>query len=119
MVLEPPSRILPVELDHCPVNVWVKPVPKFNVPPLPLKVNPAPPTLPVNVAVPAVLVIETNPVVVKPPILCVPVPEIIIGVKVPIKVPVLVKFPAKVTVPVLALKVPVLIKTALIVIDLL
>ena len=61
----------------------------------------------------------TDPVVVKPPIFELLDPEIIIGVEVPLNVPVLVKLPAKVTVPELALNEPVLINPALIVIDLL
>ena len=39
------------------------------MPPVPLMVNPAPPTLPVKVAVPPVLVMLTRPVVVNPAIL--------------------------------------------------
>ena len=67
-VLVSPFKVPAVRVTS-PVNVCVKPVPKSSVPPVPLIVSPAPPTLPVNVAVPPVFVIETNPVVVKPAIL--------------------------------------------------
>jgi hypothetical protein len=77
-VLELP-RSAPLVLVHVPLNVCVKLVPRSSVPPTPLMVSPAPFTLPVNVAVPAVFVIDTVPVVVKPTMLCSAVPVIIIA----------------------------------------
>ena len=61
--LLPPFK-LPAVSVTTPVKVCVSPTPMFNVPPVPLMVNPAPLVFPVNVAVPPVLVIETVPVVV-------------------------------------------------------
>ena len=61
-------RSVPPEMIRLPVNVF-GPAPRSSVPvPEPLMVRPLPLTPPVNMAVPAVLVIETNPVVVNPPI---------------------------------------------------
>lgn len=64
-VLEPPSKVPAVRVTK-PVNVWVSKVPRFSVPPVALNVNAAAPTFPVNVVLPAVLVYEIKPVVVKP-----------------------------------------------------
>ena len=77
-VLESPFKV-PAERDTVPVKVCVNPTPKSSVPPFPNSVNPAAFTLLVNVAVPAVFVITTAPVVVKPAMLCATmVPEITI-----------------------------------------
>ena len=51
MVLDPPCSVVPVELAQVPVNVWVNPLPKFNVPVLPVNDKLAPLTGPVKVAV--------------------------------------------------------------------
>lgn len=98
-VLEPPSSVPAVNVT-APLIWCDKLVPRFSVPPLPLMVNPPPMILPVNVAVPAVFVIETKPVVVKSSMLCVvAVPAIAIAELPPAKVPdVVVKFPFRVTV---------------------
>ena len=77
-----------------PVNVWVIPIPKFNVPPEPLIVNALPLIFPNIVAVPAVLVNVTFPVVVKLPIDCIEVvPPIVIPPEPLVIVPLLIKFP--------------------------
>ena len=65
-----PRFSVPAVLVSVPVNVCVNPAPRFSVPPEPLIVNAPPLTLPVNVAVPAVFVIDTVPVVVKPSMFC-------------------------------------------------
>ena len=65
---EPAFRV-PAVKAMLPVKVLVNPVPRLSVPPVPLTIRLAPFTLPVKVAVPPVLVIETNPVVAKPAIL--------------------------------------------------
>jgi len=65
-VLELPRRA-PVVRVQDPEKVWVSPAPRSNVPPDPFNVKPAPPTFPVNIAVPPVLIIETSPVVLNPP----------------------------------------------------
>jgi len=68
----------------------------FNVPPLPLMVRPPPLTEPCKVAVPAVLVIETKPVVVNPERDWVAiVPEIITGDALAVNTPELLKFPPR------------------------
>ena len=88
---------MPAVLVQVPEKVWVNPLPKFNVPPDPLIVSPAPVTFPINVAVPDVLVMETRPVVVNPSILCVViVPVITIGEAFATKVPSLLKLPPRV-----------------------
>jgi len=71
-ILEPPSSV-PLVLVQVPLKEWVNPVPRLNVPPVPFMVSPAPLILPVKVATPEVLVIDTRPVVVKLPIFCVAV----------------------------------------------
>jgi len=94
-VLEPPFRLPAVRVTS-PENVWVNPVPRFNVPPVPLIVNPAPLIEPCMVAVPAVLVMETNPVVVNPEsVWVVMAPEIIIGEAFAVKIPELLKLPPR------------------------
>lgn len=55
---------VPAVLVISPVNVWVNPLPKLSVPPVPLMVKLLALILPVSVAVPAVLVTDTLPVVV-------------------------------------------------------
>ena len=92
MVLVPPWNVPWVRV-RLPEKLCVKPVPKFRVPPIPLRVRFAPVTAPVKVAVPPVLVMETVPVVVKPAIDCVAVPAIVIPPDPLVKVPVLAKFP--------------------------
>ena len=68
------STIDPLVLVQAPVKACVKPAPAtpvsmFRVPPEPFIVKAPPLTLPVRVAVPPVLSIDTVPVVVKPAIL--------------------------------------------------
>ena len=92
-VLEPPFNVPAVRVQ-VPENECVNPDPKFNVPPEPFIVRPAAETLPVNVAVPAVFVIETVPVVVKPAIDWVEaVPDIVIPPEPLVNVPEFVKLP--------------------------
>ena len=77
--LEPPFKT-PLVLVQVPVKVCVSPAPRFNVPAVPFMVKLFPDTLPVKVTVPDAFVIDTVPVVVKPPILCeTAVPEIVMG----------------------------------------
>ena len=64
-VLEPPFNMPELSVIS-PLNVWVSPVPKCNIPPVPLMVNIVALTLLCKVAVPAVLVILTVPVVTNP-----------------------------------------------------
>ena len=81
---------------QAPVKVWVNPTPRSRVP-APLNVKPAPPMFPATVAVPEALVIETRPVVLNPPILCVAVVPAIVTGELPAKsVPALIKSPWKV-----------------------
>ena len=89
----------PLVLVHVPVNVCVKPAPRSSVPPFPLRVNAPPFTLPSNVAIPLVFVIDTVPVVVKPSMVCVAdVFAIVIAELLAINVPpLLMKLPPKVT----------------------
>ena len=95
-VLEPPFNV-PAVLVQVPVKVCVNEVPRFKVPPVPLIVKPAPFTFPVNVAVPAVLVIDTVPVVVKSSIFCgVIVPAIVIPPAPLVSVPAFIKSPLNV-----------------------
>lgn len=94
-VLESPFKVPAVSVTS-PVKVWVRPVPRLIVPPEPLMFRAPPLTLPVSVAVPPVLVIDTVPVVVKPTILCVAVPAIVIVELPAVSVPVLVKSPPRV-----------------------
>ena len=92
-VLEPPFKVPAVKVTT-PLKVCVRLAPRFNVPPDPLMVNPAPFTLPVKVVVPAVLVNETVPVVVNPVMLWADVvPAIVIPPDPLVKVPALVKLP--------------------------
>ena len=87
MVLVPPSSV-PFVLVQVPLKECVFPVPRFSVPPKPLRVSPPPDTLPVKVATPAVFVIETRPVVVNPAILwATTVPAMTIGEDVEVKIP--------------------------------
>ena len=65
MVLELPSSVPTVSVT-LPLMVWDNEAPRFNVPPLPFIVNDAAETLPVSVAVLAVLSKESAPVVEKP-----------------------------------------------------
>ena len=113
-VLEPPSSV-PNVLVQVPLKVWVNPAPRLRVPPDPFIVSAAPFTAPVRVAVPPDLVIETapelkpaivcvpeplivtGPVVEKKEVVCVPDPLMIIGEAFAVKVPLLVKFPPRVT----------------------
>ncbi len=94
-VLELP-RSAPLVLVQAPVKVCVKPAPRFRVPPEPLNVKAPPLTLPVNVAVPAVLVMDTVPVVVKLPMLCVAVPAIVTPPEPLVVPPLLIRLPFKV-----------------------
>src|ERR1035437_151984 len=95
-VLEPPLRV-PAVLVHVPVNVWVRPAPRLSVPPMPLIVSPPPFTLPRNVAVSAVLVMDTVPVVVNPAMLCAAPPPIVMAEPLAVNVPLLLKLPLSVT----------------------
>jgi len=80
-----------------PVKLWVKALPKFNVPPKPFIVKAPALMFPVKVAVFAVLVIDILPVVTKPAILCAVVPVIVIFALPPFKVPAIrVTFPVMV-----------------------
>ena len=73
-------------------------MPRSSVPSGPLIVRPAPSTFPVNVAVPADFVINTVPVVVKEPMLCVAVPDMVTPPVVPLTVPpLLMRSPFKVS----------------------
>ena len=98
-VLFAPLRVPAVRVIS-PVNVWVNGVPesRVNVPPEPLMVSPAPETFPVKEATPPVLTIDTSPVVVKPAILWVPDPPILIADPLAVNDPValIVKFPPNV-----------------------
>jgi len=85
--------------------VWVSPAPRSSVPPGPFIVKPVPPMFPFKMAVPAVLVINTKPVVVpfpvvvKLPIFCNSVVPAIVILELPaLKVPVapMIKSPCKV-----------------------
>ena len=88
---------MPAVRVHVPVKVWVSPTPRSIVPPVPLMVSAAPLTFPVNVAVPAVFVIETVPVVVNAPMLCATEPVMVTPPVVPLTVPPLfIRFPLKV-----------------------
>ena len=93
-VLEPPFKVPLVRVQL--VKVCVNPVPRLSVPPAPLIVRPLPPTLPVNVAVPPVLVIVTVPVVVNLPMFWSAVPLIVMFEALAANVPLLVKSPPKV-----------------------
>ena len=93
-VLEPPFK-LPAVRVTIPEKVWVKPAPRFNVPPLPLIVKAAPFTLPVNVAVPELFDIVTVPVVVNALMLWVAVPPRVTPPE-PLVVPALARSPFKV-----------------------
>ena len=97
IVLVPPLRV-PFVRIHVLVKVWVNKAPRFRVPPVPLIVKPAPPAFPVNVATPAVFVMDTRPVVVNVPIFwAIVVPVIIINELPAVSVPALVKSPWKVS----------------------
>lgn len=96
-VLEVPPFSVPLVKVKTPVKVCDKEVPRLSVPPAPLIVNAPPLSAPVNVAVPAVLVIETVPVVVKPEMVCeVAVPLMVIFEALAVSVPFLVKLPPSV-----------------------
>lgn len=69
-VLLPPFKIAPAEIATVADVVCVNEVPRFNVPPDPVQEMPAQFTFPVKVAVPDVFVLDTSPVVTKPPIVC-------------------------------------------------
>ena len=94
ILLEPPFNV-PAVLVHTPEKVCVNPEPKFKVPPVPFMVKPAPFIFPVKVAVPPVFVMEIKPVVVKPPIDWLAVPDIVIPPDPLVKVPLFTKFPVK------------------------
>jgi len=95
-VLELP-RSVPLENVQAPVNVCVNPAPRSRVPPDPLSVNAPPLTLSVSVAVPAVFVIDTAPVVVNPSILCAATVPVIVTPPEPlVNVPAFIKSPSKV-----------------------
>ena len=91
--------MVPLVLVQAPgVNVWVSPAPAtpvsiFSVPPEPFIVKAPPFTLPVRVATPPVLSIDTVPVVVNPAIVCAAVPARLIAEAPALNVPVLRKFP--------------------------
>lgn len=92
-VLELPSSVPAVSVT-LPLMVWDNEVPRFNVPPSPFIVRDAAVTLPVSVAMLAVLSKESAPVVEKPVMLGVAlVPPIIIVEPLAVKVALLVKFP--------------------------
>ena len=102
IVPDPPSRVPAVRVQ-VPLNVCVNPLPRFSVPLVPLMVRPTPVTGPVNVATPAVFVIETGPVVVKPAILCVEAfpesvtpPDPLVNIPALAPVPLIVKSPPRV-----------------------
>ena len=63
-ILELPCKV-PAVLVQLPVKVCVNPPPRSSVAPGQFSMNPAPPIFPDKVAVPAVFVTETVPVVVK------------------------------------------------------
>jgi len=96
--LVPPLRVPAVRTTA--VNEWVKPEPRFRVPPAPLIVRVVPPVkFPVNVAVPPVFVIDTGPEVLNAPILWSDVPVRINPPATPelcIVAPLLIRFPLKV-----------------------
>ena len=95
-VLVSPFKVPAVSVTS-PVNVCVLLVPRSSVPPDPLIVRAAALTLPPNVAVPAVLVMLTLPVVVNPAILWVAIVlAIMIGEALAVNVPLLTKLPPKV-----------------------
>ena len=95
-VLEPALSV-PLVIVHPPVKVCVK-LPRVSVPPTPLIVSAPPFTGPANVAIPAVFVIETVPVVVKPAMLCVSAGPARMILELPaVKVPALLKSPYKVS----------------------
>ena len=78
-ILEPPFKV-PADLAQSPVKVCVSPDPRFKVPPVPFIIKTTPFTLPVKVTVPVAFVMDTFPVVVKPPMLCeAAVPVIVMG----------------------------------------
>lgn len=97
VVADPPLSVFP-EASTDPLIVWPRLVPRFSVPPEPDKLSPPEVTLPENVAVPAVLVILTVPVVENPAIVCTNMPlEITIGAAFAVNVPpLLIKSPPKV-----------------------
>ena len=93
ILLEPPLRV-PAVLVQVPVKLCVREVPRFSVPPVPVKLKPPADTLPVKVAVPAVFDSITLPVVVNPPIFWLArVPVIVIDELPAVKVPELMKSP--------------------------
>ena len=97
LIVELLPKSVPAVRVTFPVKLCVSPAPKSSVPPVPLIVNPPPFTLPVNVAVPAVFVIETRPVVVKPAMLCEAIVlAMTIGEALAVKMPLLTKLPPKV-----------------------
>ena len=77
------------------VNV-LGPAPRSSVPPDPFIVRPPPVTLPVKRAVPAVLIIETRPVVRNGPMFCAAPPAMITVELPPENVPLLIKSPKNV-----------------------
>ena len=64
--VDEPQSSVPAALDQFPEKVWLRLVPRFRIPPVPLMVSPAPETPLWKVAVPEVFVIDTFPAVVKP-----------------------------------------------------
>ena len=95
-VLDPPCSV-PLLLVQFPVKVCTRPAPRFRVPPSPLVVRDPPLTFPVRVAVPAVFIMVTVPVVVKSSIFWAAVVPSMITVELPaVKVPELIKSPSKV-----------------------
>ena len=95
-VLDPPSSV-PFVLVQAPVIVCVNPEPRFNVPPAVLFLSEPAFIFPVNVATPLDLLHVTWPVVVKPAMLCVAVPPIVMAELPAVNVPLLVKSPFSVT----------------------
>ena len=95
-VLESPSNRAVPDRDQTPEKVWVNPLPSLSVPPLPVIASPAPPTFPVKVAVAAVFVIETLPVVVNPAMFCAIVHAMTILDAPAVNVPLFVKSPVNV-----------------------
>ena len=80
-----------------PVKIWLRPAPRSSVPPEPFMVRFVPLTALPKMAVPPVLFIKTLPVVVKPAMVCALFPEMVILELPAVKVPVLAKFPPKIT----------------------
>ena len=89
---------LPAVRVTTPLMVWLKASPKFKVPPDPFIVSPPLVIFPPKVAIPPVFVIETKPVVLNGAILWVAIVLAMTIDELPaVKVPLLIKFPPKVS----------------------